>query len=73
MKRNLWLLLVTTSLLGQGCLGMEKVFYDHEVVEKKDPKPAVATPTRLLRAEDVTEENAAQIAEELGAELEAQR
>ena len=70
MKRYTWLLLLTATLGGQGCLGMEKLLWESEVVEIKAPEAEIAPPPIAPVTEnDVNEANAAQMAAALDAEL----
>src|SRR4051812_38370139 len=79
MTRIMGFLLLTATLAGQGCLGMEKLPWEREVVETKNETPAPTTKPaaapkpsspRLLTANDVTEANALEVAAGLSKELE---
>ncbi len=70
MKRYMGLLLLTAALAGQGCVGMEKMFWEHDVAEPKEQIKAKAPPPLApVTAVGVTEATAAQTAEALAAEL----
>ena len=71
MKRNTWLLLLTASLAGQGCLGMEKMFWEHDVAKPKETvkEQAPSPPPAPVMVDGVTEASAARVAEALAAEL----
>jgi hypothetical protein len=67
MKRYTWLLL-TALLAGQGCLGMENLLWEREVVAVKEPVKAPPPPAPVTAA-TITEANAAEAAEALAEEL----
>src|SRR5436305_127124 len=67
MKRYTWLLLLPV-LMGQGCLGMEQLFYEREVVEIKQPEPQPEPQPKPITEDDVTEANASQMAAKLQVE-----
>jgi hypothetical protein len=69
MKRAIFATLMTATLAGPGCLGVDKLLWERQQVDVKEPQPASLPPAPPVTAESINEANAAQKADALAAEL----
>jgi hypothetical protein len=69
MKRSIFVTLMTATLAGQGCLGVDKPFWEHQQVDVKEPPAAPLPPPPPVTPDLIDEANAAQKLDALAAEL----
>jgi hypothetical protein len=69
MKRCIFVTLMMVTLAGQGCLGVDKPFWEHQQVDVKEPHPAPLLPPPPVTPDLIDEANAAQKLDALAAEL----
>jgi hypothetical protein len=69
MRRTIFLVLLTATAGGQGCLGVDKLFWERQQVDVNEPKPAPLSSPAPVTAESINEANAKQKLEALAAEL----
>jgi hypothetical protein len=69
MKRFTWMLLSAATLAGSGCLFTDRMPWEREVTKAKEADQTPPPPPRPVSADELTEGNAAAMADALAAEL----